>query len=111
MKLPNQRLILAVCAVSIAEVAMAALPTATVDRDPKDARSAKVVVNSPAGDNTTYGCQFAWRISFSGDVETTDHCEVNVPPGSKDLAICTKRYDKRISQVQMVGTQCKAAAP
>jgi hypothetical protein len=107
MKIRIKRLILAACALSIAEVAMAAIPKATIDRDPKDAKVAKLVVNSPEDDTTTYRCQYSWRITFNGGAETTDACEVDVPAGTKDAAMCTKQYDKRISLIVMAQSNCK----
>ncbi|HEY4338744.1 MAG TPA: hypothetical protein VGM97_02245 [Steroidobacteraceae bacterium] len=107
MKIRIKRLILAACALSVVEVAMAAIPKATIDRDPKNAKVAKLVVNSPEGDTTTYRCQYSWQITFNGGAETTDACEVDVPAGTKDAAMCTKQYDKRISLIVMVQSNCK----
>ncbi|HEY1898601.1 MAG TPA: hypothetical protein VGG49_02295 [Steroidobacteraceae bacterium] len=107
MKIAIKRLVLAVCAISIAEVAMAAIPKARIEKDPKDARTARVVATSAEGDTATYRCQFAWQISFN-DRDTTDTCEVNVPAGTKDAAVCVKQYDKRISEIVMVQSSCKA---
>ncbi|HEX3838728.1 MAG TPA: hypothetical protein VHW25_17370 [Steroidobacteraceae bacterium] len=106
MKMAIKRLILAVCAVSIAAVAMAAIPKARVEKDPKDARTSRVVVTSPEGDSANYRCQFAWQISFN-DRDSTDACEVDVPAGTKDAAMCVKQYDKRISEIVMVQSSCK----
>jgi hypothetical protein len=102
----TKRLILAVCAISIAEVAMAAGPKARVEKDPKDARTSRIVVTSAEGDTVNYKCQFAWQVSFN-DRDTTDACEVTVPAGSKDAAMCVKQYDKRISELVMVQTNCR----
>jgi hypothetical protein len=107
MKITTKRLILAVCALAIAEVAMAGVPKATIEKDPKDARTSRIIVTSAEGDTATYRCQYAWQVSFN-DRDSTDACEVNVPAGSKDAAMCVKQYDKRISEIVMVQSNCKA---
>jgi len=107
MKITIKRLILAAGVLAIAEVAMAGVPKATIEKDAKDARTAKVMVTSAEGDAATYRCQYAWQVSFN-DRDTTDACEVNVPAGSKDAAVCVKQYDKRISEIVMVQSNCKA---
>ncbi len=106
-QLSIKRLTIAACALAIAEIAMAGVPKATVDRDPKDGKVAKVVVSSADGDTATYRCQYAWQISFNGGSETADSCEVNIPAGTKDAAVCTKQYDKRISLIVMRASNCK----
>ncbi|HEV2703558.1 MAG TPA: hypothetical protein VGV09_18175 [Steroidobacteraceae bacterium] len=111
MKIANKRLVIAVCALSIAEVAMAAIPKASIDSDVKDARVANVVATSPNGDTTNYTCDYAWQITFHGGVETTDSCEVKVPPGTKDAVVCTKKYDKRISVIKLIQSYCKVTPP
>ena len=106
MKIAIKRLILAACALAIAEVAMAAIPKAKVEKDPKDSRTSRIVVTSAEGDTASYRCQFAWQISFN-DRDTTDTCEVTVPAGSKDVAMCVKQYDKRISEIVLVQSNCR----
>ncbi len=64
-------------------------------------------MNSPEGDTSNYDCEFDWDITFTGGAETTDYCQVKVPAGSKDLAICTKKYDTRISLIVMTQQKCK----
>ena len=107
MQISIKRLTVAACALAIAEVAMAGVPKATVDRDPKDGKVAKVTVSSTEGDDATYKCQYTWQISFTGGAETADACEVNIPPGTKNSAVCTKQYDKRISLIVMRAQNCK----
>jgi len=111
MTIANRRLILAVCALSIAEVAMAAIPKATVDSDVKDARVANVTATSPKGDTNSYTCDYGWQISFHGGVETTDYCEIVIPPDTKNAVVCTKKYDKRISTITLVQSSCKITPP
>ena len=71
MKIAYKRSIMAVCALSIAEVAMAAIPKSSIDSDVKDTRVANVVATSPNGDTTSYTCDYAWQITFSNGAETT----------------------------------------
>lgn len=111
MKTANKRFVVAVCALSIAEVAMAAIPKSSIDTDVKDSRVANVVATSPDGDTTNYTCDYAWQISFSNGGETTDSCEVKVPPGSKSLLVCSKKYDRRISTVHLLQASCKPTPP
>jgi hypothetical protein len=106
MKKSTKRLILAACALSIAEVALAGNPTAKIEKDPKNERTSRIVVTSAEGDTANYRCQYAWQVSFN-DRDTTDACEVNVPAGSKDAAVCVKQYDKRISEIVMVQSNCR----
>lgn len=111
MTIANRRFIIAVCALSIAEVAMAAIPKATIDSDVKDERVANVVATSPSGDTSSYTCDYGWRISFQGGVETTDFCEVVIPAGTTKTVVCTKKYDKRISTITLVQSSCKPTPP
>jgi len=111
MTIANRRLIMAVCALSIAEVAMAAIPKSSIDSDVKDARVANVVATSPNGDTTSYTCDYGWQITFHGGVQTTDFCEVVIPAGTKNAVVCTKKYDKRISTITLVQSSCKATPP
>jgi hypothetical protein len=111
MTIANRRLIIAVCALSIAEVAMAAIPKATVDADVKNSRVANITVTSPNGDTTSYTCDYAWQISFANGVETQDYCEAVIPAGTKDAVVCTKKYDTRISTISMVHASCKPTPP
>jgi hypothetical protein len=111
MKMANKRLIIAVCALSIAEVAMAAIPKATIDTDVKDTRVVNVFATSPDGDKTTYTCDYAWTITFASGATSSDYCEVQVPAGTKNAAVCTKKYDRRISVVSLQQRNCRPAAP
>jgi hypothetical protein len=111
MKTVNKRLIISAGALIIAEVAMAAAPKSSIDTDDKDTRVANVFVTSPSGDTATYTCDYAWQITFSNGGETTDSCEVKVPPGSTKLAVCTKKYDRRISVVHLLQANCKPSPP
>jgi hypothetical protein len=111
MTIANRRLIIALCTLSIVEVAVAAIPKATVDSDVKDARVANVTATSPKGDASSYTCDYGWQISFHGGVETTDFCEVVIPAETKNAVVCTKKYDKRISTITLVQSSCKPTPP
>ena len=111
MKIANKRLIIAVCALSIAEVAIAAVPKASVDTDVKDTRVINVFATSPEGDKTTYTCDYAWQITFANGATTGDYCEVQVAPDTKNAAVCTKKYDRRISVVSLVQRNCRPTPP
>jgi hypothetical protein len=111
VKIAYKRSIMAVCVLSIAEVAMAAIPKSSIDSDVKDTRVANVVATSPNGDTTSYTCDYAWQITFSNGAETTDSCEAIVPAGTKNAVVCTKKYDRRISVVTLLQSNCKPTPP
>jgi hypothetical protein len=111
VKIAKRRLIIAICALSIAEVAMAAIPKASIDSDVKDARVANVVATSPSGDTTNYTCNYAWQITFNGGAETTDACEAKVPAGTNKAVVCSRKYDKRITSITLVQSSCRATPP
>jgi hypothetical protein len=111
MKIANKRLIIAVCALSIAEVAMAAIPKSSIDTDVKDSRVVNVYATSPDGDKTTYTCDYAWQITFSGGATTNDSCEVQVPADTKNAVVCTKKYDRKVSVLTFLQRSCRATPP
>jgi hypothetical protein len=107
MNMANKRLIMAVCALAVAEVAMAALPKSSIDSDIKDPRIANIVATSPKDDTADYTCEYIWQIDFSNGSQTTDSCEAKVPAGSKNAIVCTKKYDRRISVVALTQSNCR----
>lgn len=111
MKPVNKRLLAAVCAISIAEVAIAAIPKSSIDTDVKDSRVANIFATSPDGDEKSYTCDYIWNVSFANGSESTDQCEAIVPAGTKKAAVCTRKYDRRISVVHLLQANCKVTPP
>ena len=111
MKIAHRRLVTAICTLVVAEVAAAAAPKSSIDFDSKDTRVANVVATSQEGDTMSYTCDYLWQITFHGGVETQDSCEAVVPAGSKKAVVCTRKYDKRISVINMLQKNCKPTVP
>jgi hypothetical protein len=107
MKLANKRLIVGGGALALAAVAMAGIPKSSIDSDVKDLRIANVTATSATGDTADYTCEYIWHITFSSGAETTDSCDGKVPAGSKNAVVCSKKYDRRISAISLIQSNCK----
>ena len=107
MKTGTKRLILAAFVLTIAEAAMAAQPKATIDTDEKNAKAVNLVVTSQDGDAATYRCQYSWNITFKGGGQATDNCSADIPTGTSKATACTRTYDRRVDQVQLIEKSCK----
>ena len=101
-------IVLGLCAVAIAQVAAAAGPTVKVAKSEKNHRMVEVTVTSP-DDQLTYNCVYAWDVEYTNLDTSTDNCEFTVAPGTKNFVVCSRKYDKLLSDVRITQARCTPA--
>ncbi len=107
MKIALKGLVLGVFAISFASVSLADEPKSTATTDTKDSKVVNIVVTVPDG-QTNYRCRYQWLVTMQHGGQATDSCQIDVPAGTKNTVVCTRKYEDRIDAVTLLQASYKA---